>query len=142
MINLNDFILEKLKVSTNIDNGPWEWEPTSEVVDYYDLVDLFKGKDKYDLLNFLSEDELPRFKSGGYTHTVRWVGLNHKDELCVLAYISDPKYYADYDAFDITTLQSYLACSIENRRYNTYNHDKGHAMVVKIYHDLLDENNK
>ena len=138
MINLNDFILEKLKVSTNIDNGPWEWEPTSEVVDYYDLVDLFKGKDKYDLLNFLSEAELPRYRSEGYTRTVRWVGINHKNEICVFSYISDPKYYADYEAFDITTLQSYLGCSIEKRR-NTYNHDKGHAIVVKIYHDLLDE---
>lgn len=141
MINLNDFIIEKLKISSNIDNGPWEWEPTSEVVDYYDLVDLFKGKDKYDLLNFLSEDELPRFNSEGYKHTIRWVGLNHKDEICVFVYISDPKYYADYEAFNITTLQSYLACSIVKRK-NTYNHDKGHAMVVKIYHDLLDESNK
>ena len=50
MINLNDFIIEKLKVSVNTDNGPWEWEPTSEVVNYYDLVDLLKRKDKYDLL--------------------------------------------------------------------------------------------
>lgn len=141
MINLNDFIIEKLKVSTNTDNGPWEWEPTSEVVDYYDLVDLLKRKDKYDLLNFLSDDELPRFRADGYTHTVRWVGVNHKDEICVFTYISDPKYYADYEAFDITTLQSYLACSIVKRK-NIYNHDKGHAMVVKIYHDLLDENNR
>ena len=66
MINLNDFIIEKLKVSTNTVNEPWEWEPTSEVVDYYDLVDLFKGKDKYDLLNFLGEDELPQFRLEGY----------------------------------------------------------------------------
>lgn len=141
MINLNDFIIEKLKVSTNNDIGPWEWEPTSEVVDYYKLVDLFKRKDKYDLLNFLSEDELPQFKTEGYIHTIRWVGLNHKNEIAVFAYISDPKYYADYEAFNITTLQSYLACSIEKRK-NTYNHDKGHAMVVKIYHDLLNESNK
>jgi hypothetical protein len=141
MINLNDFIIEKLKVSTNTNNAPWEWEPTSEVVDYYKLVDLFQGKDKYDLLNFLSEDELPQFNSAGYKHTIRWVGVNHKNEICVFAYISDPKYYADYEAFNITTLQSYLACSIIKRK-NTYNHDKGHAMVVKIYHDLLDENNK
>lgn len=141
MINLNDFIIEKLKVSTNTTNEPWEWKPTSEVIDYYNLVDLFKGKDKYDLLNFLSEDELPQFNSAGYKHTVRWVGLNHKNEICVFAYISDPKYYADYEAFNITTLQSFLGCSIEKRK-NTYNHDKGHAMVVKIYHDLLDENNK
>ena len=97
MINLNDFIIEKLKVSTNTNNVPWEWEPTSEGVDYYELVDLFKGKDKYDLLNFLSEDELPKFKADGYTHTIRWVGLNHKDEICVFAYISNPKYYADYE---------------------------------------------
>lgn len=141
MINLNDFIIEKLKVSTNINNGPWEWEPTSEVVDYYDLVNLFKGKDKYDLLDFLSEDELPQFNSAGYKHTIRWVGVNHKNEMCVFAYISDPKYYADYEAFNITTLQSFLGCSIEKRK-NTYNHDKGHAMVVKIYHDLLDESNR
>lgn len=141
MINLNDFIIEKLKVSTNINNAPWEWEPTSEVVDYYKLVDLFKGKDKYDLLNFLSEDELPQFKAEGYKHNIRWVGLNHKDEICVFAYISNPKYYVDYEASNITTLQSYLACSIENRKI-VRNHDKGHAMVVKIYHDLLDENNK
>lgn len=141
MINLNDFIIEKLKVSTNIDKEPWEWEPTSEVVDYYDLVDLFKGKDKYDLLNFLSEDELPRYKAEGYTHTVRWVGINHKDEICVFAYISDPKYYADYATFSIQILQTFLGCSIENRK-TKYNNDKGQAMIVKIYHDLLDENNK
>ena len=141
MINLNDFIIEKLKVSTNIDKEPWEWEPTSEVVDYYDLVDLFKGKDKYDLLNFLSEDELPRYKAEGYTHTVRWVGINHKDEICVFAYISDPKYYADYVTFSIQILQTFLGCSIENRK-TKYNNDKGQAMIVKIYHDLLDENNK
>ena len=141
MINLNDFIIEKLEVSTNIDKEPWEWEPTSEVVDYYDLVDLFKGKDKYDLLNFLSEDELPRYKAEGYTHTVRWVGINHKDEICVFAYISDPKYYADYATFSIQILQTFLGCSIENRK-TKYNNDKGQAMIVKIYHDLLDENNK
>ena len=141
MINLNDFIIEKLKISTNTGNGPWEWEPTSEGVDYYELVDLFKGKDKYDLLNFLSEDELPKFKSDGYTHTIRWVGLNHKDEISVFVYISDPKYYADYETRSIIALQSYLASSIEKRK-NTYNYDKGHAMIVKIYHDLLDENNK
>lgn len=141
MINLNDFIIEKLKVSTNTNNGPWEWEHTSEVVDYYKLVDLLKGKDKYDLLNFLSEDELPQFRLEGYTRTIRWVGLNHKDELCVLAYISDPKYYADYETTSIVAFQTLLSCSIEKRK-NTYNHDKGHAMVVKIYHDLLDESNK
>ena len=141
MINLNDFIIEKLKVSTNNDIGPWEWEPTSEGVDYYELVDLFKGKDKYDLLNFLSEDELPKFKSDGYTHTIRWVGLNHKDEICVFAYISNPKYYADYETRSIIALQSYLSSSLEKRK-STYNYDKGLAMVVKIYHDLLDDSNK
>lgn len=141
MINLNDFIIEKLKVSTNTNNGPWEWEPTSEGVDYYELVDLFKGKDKYDLLNFLSEDELPKFKSEGYTHTIRWVGLNHKDEICVFAYISNPKYYADYETRSIIALQSYLSSSLEKRK-STYNYDKGLAMVVKIYHDLLDDSNK
>lgn len=141
MINLNDFIIEKLKVSTNINNAPWEWEPTSEVVDYYKLVDLFEGKDKYDLLNFLSEDELPKFKTEGYIHNIRWVGLNHKEEICIFAYISDPKYYVDYAVRSITELQSYLACSIEKRKI-VRNHDKGHAMVVKIYHDLLDESNK
>ena len=141
MINLNDFIIEKLKVSTNTNNGPWEWEPTSEVVDYYKLVDLLEGKDKYDLLNFLSEDELPQFRLEGYTRTIRWVGLNHKDELCVLAYISDPKYYADYETRSIIALQSYLSSSLEKRK-STYNYDKGLAMVVKIYHDLLDESNK
>lgn len=141
MINLNDFIIEKLKVSTNINNAPWEWEPTSEGVDYYELVDLFKGKDKYDLLNFLSEDELPKFKSDGYTHTIRWVGLNHKDEICVFAYISNPKYYADYETRSIIALQSYLSSSLEKRK-STYNYEKGLAMVVKIYHDLLDDSNK
>lgn len=141
MINLNDFIIEKLKVSTNTNNRPWEWEPTSEVVDYYDLVDLFKGKDKYDLLNFLSEDELPRYKAEGYIHTVRWVGINHKDEICVFAYISDPKYYADYATFSIQILQTFLGCSIENRK-TKYDNDKGQAMIVKIYHDLLDDSNK
>jgi hypothetical protein len=141
MINLNDFIIEKLKVSTNTNNAPWEWEPTSEVVDYYKLVDLFQGKDKYDLLNFLSEDELPKFKTEGYIHTIRWVGLNHKDEICVFAYISNPQYYADYKVSTIIALQSYLACEIEKRKI-VHNHDKGHAMVVKIYHDLLDESNK
>jgi len=141
MINLNDFIIEKLKISPNINNGPWEWKPTSEVVDYYELVDLFKGKGKYDLLNFLSEDELPRFKLEGYIRTVRWVGLNHKNEICVFAYISDPKYWTDYATFNIMTLQSYLSCSVENKK-NTYNNDKGHAMVVKIYHDLLNESHR
>ncbi len=140
MINLNDFIIEKLKISTNINTGPWEWKPTSEDVDYYELVDLFKGKDKYDLLNFLSEDELPKFKSDGYTHTIRWVGLNHKDEICVFAYISNPKYYADYETRSIIALQSYLSSSLEKRK-STYRYDKGLAMVVKIYHDLLDESN-
>ena len=141
MINLNDFIIEKLKISTNTNNEPWEWEPTSEGVDYYELVDLFKGKDKYDLLNFLSEDELPKFKSDGYTHTIRWVGLNRKDEICVFAYISNPKYYADYETRSIIALQSYLSSSLEKRK-STYNYDKGLAMVVKIYHDLLDDSNK
>lgn len=141
MINLNDFIIEKLKISTNNITEPWEWEPTSEVVDYYDLVDLFKGKDKYDLLNFLSEDELPRYKAEGYIHTVRWVGINHKDEICVFAYISDPKYYADYATFSIQILQTFLGCSIENRK-TKYDNDKGQAMIVKIYHDLLDDSNK
>lgn len=141
MINLNDFIIEKLKISTNNITEPWEWEPTSEVVDYYDLVDLFKGKDKYDLLNFLSEDELPRYKAEGYIHTVRWVGINHKDEICVFVYISDPKYYADYATFSIQILQTFLGCSIENRK-TKYDNDKGQAMIVKIYHDLLDDSNK
>jgi hypothetical protein len=141
MINLNDFIIEKLKVSTNTDNGPWEWEPTSEVVDYYDLHDLLKTKGKYDLLNFLSEDELPKFKPNGYIYTIRWVGLNHKNNICVFAYIYKPEYYTDYEVSDIASLQSYLACEIEKRKI-VHNHDKGHAMVVKIYHDLLDESNK
>ena len=141
MRKLEEFVIEKLKVSTHINNAPWEWEPTSEGVDYYELVDLFKVKDKYDLLNFLSEDELPKFKSDGYTHTIRWVGLNRKDEICVFAYISNPKYYADYETRSIIALQSYLSSSLEKRK-STYNYEKGLAMVVKIYHDLLDDSNK
>ena len=140
MNNLTVYISEKLKIQPTSQNDIWDWsqESTTEDVDYYELVDLFKGKDKYDLLKILSEDELPKFKLEGYTRTIRWVGLNHKDEICVFAYISNPKYYADYTTFNILALQSYLACSIEKRK-NTYNYDKGHAMIVKIYHDLLNE---
>lgn len=137
MKTINNFILEKLKIS-NV--TPFVWEPTTEVVPYSNFKKALEEYGTYDLSKLMGNN-LPTYKEGGYKYTVMSIGFNHKDELVYFAHLGNPKYYADYKILDVDHLREILGSDIKEKdSEKTY--DKGNYIMVQIHHEMLDEINK
>ena len=149
MRNFKDIIIEKLKVS-NTSSDYWEWEPTTERVADTEFTRVIKEYVKihgeYDLVSLLGEDNLPAYMQNGEVYHIKAVSVDlasHKNDYLIYAYIHNPKYWADFNTYNLQGLISYLGTSLEyinKRRKRTVNNDeKGQAILMKIYNDMKDE---